>query len=272
MSGDDAARVEKEFGDKVVVQSMPSTSFVCVVFNSKNKPWDNLLVRQAASLAIDRAASLKVAQGGYGLLGGFSMPGPWSLPDEELEKISGYGKDFAANLARAKKLLAEAGFPNGFSTTILVRKHPIFEPVAVFMKDQWAQVGIEAKIDIREVASMNDAIAKKDFQVLATGNSFPANDPDVLGDYITSNGSQNQSFLSNKEVDDLFAKQSQTLDVAERKKLSNTMEKLALSDQGFFLLYWRNRYHGFSRLIHDIKIHPNMDNARRYQNVWLSKG
>ena len=272
MSGDDARRAEKEFGDKIIIQSMPSTSFVGIAYNTKNKPWDDIRVRQAASLAIDRAAALKVAYTGDGVLGGLTMPGPWSLPAAEIEKIPGYGKDMAANLVQAKKLLTEAGFPNGFTTTILVRKHQIFEPVAVFVKDQWTKIGIEAKLDVRETAALNEALNKRDFQVTATGNSYTANDPDVLGDYVTSGGSQNYTSLVNKEIDELYAKQSQTLDVAERKKLVNTIERLALSDQGIFLLYWRDRFHGFSRRIRDFKIHPNMDNVRRYQNVWLTKG
>lgn len=271
MSGDDARRAAKEFGDKVVIQSMPSTSFVCITINAKNKPWDDIRVRQAGCLAIDRAAALKVAQGGDGALAGLSMPGPWSLPAAELEKIPGYGKDVAANLTQAKKLLAEAGYPNGFSTTLVVRNNPIFTPVALFVKDQWAQVGIEAKVDVRETAAFNDTQNKREFQVSPTGASFTANDPDVWGDYITSTGSQNYTSLINKEVDELFAKQSQTLDVEERKKLANTIEQTALSNYGMFFLYLRDRFHGFSRKVHDMKIHPNMDNVRRYQNVWLSK-
>jgi len=271
MSGDYAAQAEEELGDKVVIQSIASTSFVAIKYNTRRKPWDDIRVRQAASLAIDRATALKVCYGGYGTLGALSMPGPWALPAAEVEKIPGYGTDVAANLARAKELMAEAGYPDGFSTTIITRKHVIFEPVAVFMKEQWAQLGIDATLDVRETAALNEALASGDFDVQAGGNSFTANDPDVWGDFVTSAGAQNYSGLTNTEVDELFAQQSQTLDVEERRKLANDLERAVLSDYGMFGLYWRNRFLGLSSRIHGMTIHPNMDNVRRFQNVWLSE-
>ncbi|MCW5852432.1 MAG: hypothetical protein KIT87_20325 [Anaerolineae bacterium] len=272
ITGADGRRAQQEFSDKVNIQNTASTSFVGMMYNSKQKPWDDVRVRQAASLAIDRNAALQTTLQGDGVLGGLMMPGPWALPAAELEKVAGYGPDSEADIAEAKKLLADAGFPNGFKTTLLVRNISPFQQAGVFVKDQWAKIGIDATLDVRESAAYLDAMAKRDFQATPYGASYQANDPDGgIGDFVTCAGSLNYTAVCSPELDDLYAKQSQTLRVDDRKKMVNQLELTALKNYGIFILYWRGRTLGLSRRVHDLMVHPNLDHNFRMQNVWLSK-
>ena len=265
------AGVYKTGGNVTVLENF-STSLIAAVFNTTSAPFDNPKVRLAASLAIDREAALKVAQNGQGVLGGANLPGSWALPTAELEKIPGYGRNVDANRAEAKKLLAEAGYPNGISIKLLVRKIALFEAVGVVLKDQWAKVGINATLDIQENASYFSSVAKRQFQADATGASYQIEDPDsIFGDYYSCKGNANAAGTCNPRLDALFDQQSGTLDVAERYKLVSELEKVALNEYGIFTMYWRNRYMGISNRLKGMTLHPNIDQNMRMEGVWLDR-
>ena len=88
------------------------------------KPFDDARVRRALSLALDRYEMVKTLGPLTGLdsIAGPMPPGtPWTLSPEELQGLPGFGKDHEANLREAKRLLAEAGYPNGFQTVLTNR-------------------------------------------------------------------------------------------------------------------------------------------------------
>ena len=116
--------------DEIDIVGTPSTSMIGVTYNTTLAPFDDPKVRQAASLAIDRQAALDILQRGEGVFGGPVVPGPWQLDAATLEAIPGYGKDAAANLERAKALMAEAGAGDGLKIRMLVRRIALFEPGA----------------------------------------------------------------------------------------------------------------------------------------------
>ncbi|MBI4596231.1 MAG: ABC transporter substrate-binding protein [Candidatus Tectomicrobia bacterium] len=273
MTGDEARQAEKEFGDKVAIQKGPLVIFFNLNFNGRRKPWDDLRVRQAVSLAIDRSEALKVVTMGDGDIGGLMPPsGIWALPPAELEKIPGYGKDTTANISAAKKLLAEAGYANGFATTLLTRKGSDFEPFSVFLKDQLGKIGIEAKLDVQETASAYDSLNKRNFDLAPWAQGTALDDPDAFfGEFYTCNAIRNYSGICSKEVDELFDKQSQTMDLEERKKLVHQMEKAALMNFSNVMIYHQWRFVGLSARARNYKIHSSLFNNQRLQDVWLAK-
>lgn len=257
-------------GGNVVVQEAPATSFIGAVFNTKVAPFDNIKLRKAMCLAIDRNAGLQITYNGQGELGGISVPGPWAMPKERLHKIEGYAADGKANIEEAKRLMAEAGHAKGLSFKMIVRKNPLFEPVGVFLKDQWAKIGINATIDIQENAAFADKMSKGDFNVAASGGSYSLIDPDtIFADYICGGGLNNSGICAT-QIDALYNKQSATMDLAERVKLTNEMEELIAREYGVYVMYWRKRFMGNNKNMHGMLIHPNVDQNMRLDGVWLS--
>ena len=122
LTGKDARSAEAEFPDTVKVYS--TTSYVGDPFtmNAARAPFDDIRVRKAIAYSVNHDEALKVLMDGDGVVGGLLIPGPWSISAEELAAIPGYGKDVEANRAEARRLLAEAGFPDGFETTLTARK------------------------------------------------------------------------------------------------------------------------------------------------------
>lgn len=256
--------------DQIEIVETPSTSMIGVTFNTTVAPFDNPVVREAACLAIDRAAGMEILQRGQGVFGGPIVPGPWTLPPATLEAIAGYGLDPAANLERAKALMAEAGLSEGLEVRMLVRRIALFEPVGVFLKDQWAKIGINVILDVQENATFFESQSKRAFQALVAGGSANTSDPDDVGAWYRCGSSQNFADLCNSGADAIFDQMSAESDPAKRKALANEWEAMTAEGRGTFIMYWRKRFMGLRRNVHGLIIHPNIDNNMKHQDVWLS--
>src|SRR5262249_29189863 len=116
--------IENQMGDKVTVAYPGQPAHWGVAFNVDKKPFDDERVRQAMSLALDRydmAKPLAPLTGLDTVSGPIPPKAPWALSAEELQALPGFGKNHEANLKKAKRLLAEAGYPDGFQTVLLNR-------------------------------------------------------------------------------------------------------------------------------------------------------
>jgi peptide/nickel transport system substrate-binding protein len=269
----DAEEARRQLGDRVVIQTVQSYSFDTLTLNARRKPWDDPRVRLAVSLAIDRNAAIQVLAQGDGVAGGF-MPagGQWALPPEEIARLPGYSPNKAQEIEQARRLLAEAGYPNGFKTTMLTRKGADYEPISVFLKDQLAKVGIDAALDVQESAAAYDRLNQREFDSVPWGHAIALDDPDaVYGEFYLCKSERNYSGICDPEVEALFERQSQTLDPNERKRLVGELEKKALVTQTKIILLWR-----LDRTIHwstvrNYRRHPSLYNNQRMQDVWLAE-
>ncbi|MBW8699757.1 Glutathione-binding protein GsiB [Streptomyces sp. MBT84] len=117
-----------------------STTKLLLAFNDKAKPFTDAKVRQAVSAAIDDKKLLESVWGGYGKLIGSMVPptDPWY---EDLTKVNAYDP------ARAKQLLAEAGYAKGFAFTLDTPNYDPHPTAATFIKSQLAKVGITVTIN-----------------------------------------------------------------------------------------------------------------------------
>ncbi|MGW4031579.1 ABC transporter substrate-binding protein [Streptomyces sp. NPDC004838] len=117
-----------------------STTKLLLAFNDKAKPFTDVKVRQAVSAAIDDEKLLESVWGGHGKLIGSMVPptDPWY---EDLTAIDTY------DTGRAKKLLAEAGYPDGFRFTLDTPNYDPHPTAATFIKSQLAKVGITVDIN-----------------------------------------------------------------------------------------------------------------------------
>ena len=122
----------------------------------QKSPWQDRRVRLAANLAIDRQMGTEVLPQitilrGYGTM---LPPGsPYALKPEETSQLPGLGGDIEAARAEARQLLEEAGVPN-LSFTLLNRslRHP-WEPLGIFLIDQWRQIGVQVTMEAADTAA-----------------------------------------------------------------------------------------------------------------------
>ena len=156
-------------GSKITVQESPWDCLSLVAINHERKPFDDKRVRRALTLALDRwEASKSLSRIAVVKdVAGIQVPGtPWATPPQELEKLAGYGRDIAKSRAEARRLLREAGVPEGFAFTFKNRgiPHP-YEPVGIWLIDQWRQIGLNVKQEILEASAYHPMLKRGDFEV-----------------------------------------------------------------------------------------------------------
>ncbi|MBS0243392.1 MAG: ABC transporter substrate-binding protein, partial [Proteobacteria bacterium] len=156
----------KALGDKVSVVEGPWITNIQLYVNAERKPFDDVRVRQALTLAIDRWGGSE-SMGKISLIKGVSgtfRPGAsWSLPKEELQKLPGFWPDIEKSRAEARRLLAEAG-QSHLKLKLLNRAvgQP-FQPAGIYVVDQWRRIGIDAEHQEIETKSYFAALESGNF-------------------------------------------------------------------------------------------------------------
>ena len=204
------------------------------LYNSR-APFNDVRVRQAVNLALDRQEILRSK--GTPRVGavvfGWTLPGSyWALPAEELAKIPGYGSDKAADRAQAKKLLADAGYPNGLNIKTFSRNQQSSIDTVILYGAQLKTIGINVDLQPVDVSVVNDRQRAHDFDLLIQrANAGTTEDPDTFfNQFYLCNAPRNYQVFCNPKFEDLNARQSQTLDPEARRKIVWEIEKYVLGE------------------------------------------
>jgi peptide/nickel transport system substrate-binding protein len=269
--------IKKQLGDKITVQEAPTPGWWAITFNLKVKPFDDVRVRKALALAIDRYTMGKVLFQLTGLknVGGLVRPGTeWAMSPEELEKLPGFGRDMEKNRAEAKKLLAEAGFPNGMKFVLSNRNVKLpYQDFAVYCIQEWRKIGVEAQNRPLETASwFSTGRDTRNFEVIVDPHVDFMDEPDLtLVDFISSSPATNWSQVADPQLDDLYSRQSRTLDKAERKKLVNQFEKIVF-EKAYLAhgLWWVREIVHWTK-VKNWKAAPSHYSNQKLQDVWLAE-
>jgi peptide/nickel transport system substrate-binding protein len=272
----DAEAIKRQLGDKVTVQHTPVTGQWGVAVNNTVKPFSDVRVRKALTLGIDRYTMSKVLFPLTGLknVGGLLRPdSEWGMAPSELEALPGFGKDIDKSRAEAKRLLADAGYPNGLKVVLKNRNVKLpYQDFAVFLIQEWRKLGIEAENRPLETAAwFNDGQNTGNFELIVAPTVEFMDDPDqFLGRYATGS-TQNWGRFSDPRIDDLFSRQARSVDPGERKKLINDIEKIVLENAYYMPGLWWTR-----NVVHWAKVKnyvapPNHYTNQKLQDVWLSE-
>ncbi|HHW7568568.1 TPA: ABC transporter substrate-binding protein [Mannheimia haemolytica] len=216
-----ATDIEKMKNDpKINLLSQPGLNIAYVAFNTEKAPFDNVKVRQALNLAVDKKAIIDVVYQGNG----FAAKNP--LPPT----IWGYNDSLADsehNVEKAKQLLAEAGFPNGFETDLWVQpvvraSNPNPRRMSEIIQADWAKIGVKANLVTYEWGDYIKRTRAGELTAGTYGWSGDNGDPDNFLSPLfgTPNiGNSNYARFTNPELDALLEKALASSDKAERTKL-----------------------------------------------------
>jgi peptide/nickel transport system substrate-binding protein len=272
----EAEAIKKQLGDKVVVQHTPMVGQFGIAINNTIKPFTDVRVRKALTLGLDRHTAGKVLFPLTGLkhVGGLMRPGTeWAMPPAELEKLPGFSRDAEKSRAEARKLLAAAGYPNGFKVVLKNRNVKLpYQDWAVFVIQEWRKIGIEAENRPLETAAfIADGRDNGNFELIVSATVEYIDDPDVFLRRYTTGDPGNLGRYSDPLLDDLFARQTRTLEPAERKKLLVELQKRVL-EQAYYMpgLWWtRNVVHWAK--VKNYVAPPSHYTNQKLQDVWLAE-
>jgi len=270
--------VVKTLGNKAVVQETPWACNLLVVFNNEKKPFSDPRVRRALSLAIDRnEASKALSQiSVMKYIGGIYRPGSeFATPPAELAKLPGFGKDINSARNEARRLLKEAGVPEGYSFVLKNRnvREP-YEITGVFVIDQWRKVGLNVTHTPQEGGAYFNDFRQGNYDAGIDFTCEFMDEPDLyLVKYLSSDKSPiNYSRYKDPEIDELYDRQSRMLDIKDRLPLLRKIEKRALVDQAYqFPVLWWQRIVPHSSRLKGWKIGPSHYVNQDLRDVWLAQ-
>lgn len=225
------------------VLQTPSSSLAYLGFNTEKEPFNDPLVRQAISYAIDRQAIIS------GIYDDFAIPANGPLAPG----IFGYTEDIDAvefDMDRARELIEEAGMTDGFTTSIWTNDNPQRQSIAVLVQEALAELNIEVDINVMEFGAYLDQTAAGEHDMFILGWSNPTGDADY-GMYALFHSSQkgnpgNRSFYENEEVDTLLDEGRREADPERREEIYAEVAQLLTDDAPMAFLVHTEYLNGVS--------------------------
>jgi peptide/nickel transport system substrate-binding protein len=240
----------------------------CAYFyiNTSREPWNDLRVRQAVNLAIDRAEIIEKAVGGAGAPTGPIPPGygDYAIPEASLP--------WEYNVDKAKQLLADAGYPDGFKTELKCSpQYPEMVSSSVVFAEQMKKLNIDVEIVQMEWAQLVKETKDPlwDFD-LRTGAFTWRHDPSQYLVYFRTDGSALNPGYSNPKVDELYDASIATADIAKRLPIYRELQEELMEDLPMFWLYGRVNFEAIRDYVKGY-IQLFSGNRTFFKSTWVEK-
>lgn len=235
-------------GNEDLVLDNTDGPFMYLLFNNTKGPVANPKVRDAIGYAIKREDVMAAAFFGHGrpLYG---MPVPSSSPffNEELANHWSYDP------AKAKALLAEAGYGDGFSATLLsTAQYGMHTDTASVCQQHLKAVGINVKLNLPDWATRVDLGNKGQYDIAVMGSAATFNDPSALGDFVDGrlgNGYGRSFGFSDDKLNELTDRGASEIDPAKRKEIYDQWQKRALETVPLVGINWRAQGYGLQKSV-----------------------
>ena len=217
-----------EGNPKFKTSVIPTGNWRGLVMNTERAPFNDPKVRKAVRLAVDRQELVDVVMGGEAIV---SCDTPVAPADQYRLKMK-----CPQNISKAKKLLAEAGYPNGIEMAIHVStKEPTWPTIAEVIQQQVAKAGIKAEIVMTPSKSYwNETWMKKDV-AMTRWNERSADS--VLHEVYHSSAKWNESYYKSSDFDKNLASARAELNFNKRKKAYQNAQKTLWEESGTMIPY-----------------------------------
>lgn len=249
-------------GDFAKVFQKPSASLSYIGFNAEKEPFNDPKVRQAISMMVNKDEIIN------GVYEGFGIPAKGPLAPS----IFGYNDEaepLGYDVEAAKKLMEEAGYADGFSTTIWTNDNPQRVDMAIILQNSLKELNIDAKVEQMEFGAYLEKTANGEHDMFILGWSNATGDADY-GTYPLFHSEQkgdpgNRTFYENPEVDKLLEEGRRESDPEKRIEIYNKVQEHLIVDAPMVYIHHQEYLLGVSNKITGFDI----DEAGMYklQNV-----
>jgi peptide/nickel transport system substrate-binding protein len=265
-------------GEQITVQESPWNCGLVVAINHDKAPFHDPGVRRALSLALDRyrAADALSKAAIVREVAGVQVPGsPFATPPAELMKLAGYRRDSRESRSEARRLLAEAGVPDGFSFVLKNRDVPMpYQHIGTWLVDEWRQIGLKVRHEIQDSAQYFKDLRAGNFELSTDFQCGYVVDPDLDLYKFQSRGRSDANYgrYTDPVLDDLYLRQSRTVDREQRRRYIRAFEKRLLDDEAHYIytLQW-HRIVPHRSSVRGWTITPSHYLNNQLDTVWLAE-
>ncbi len=267
----------KELGDQIAVQESDWNCGNLLTYNHKRKPFDDVRVRRALSLAIDQwkgaPALSKIAI--VRTVAGIVFPGsPLAATKEELQQLAGFWPDIEKSRVEAKRLLKEAGAEN-LSFEMLNRDvDQPFKYIGTFVVDEWSKIGLKVTQKVVPTGPWFDGMRTGNFDVTMEANCQSVVNPVLdVGKYLPHTVfTENYGGYEDPAEIELYQKMLREADPAKQRLLMREFEKYVIDTQAHELplTFWY-RIVPYRSYVKGWKISPSHFVNQDLATIWLDK-
>lgn len=250
-----------EANDKLEVLQEPSAVWYYLCMNNEKEPFNDVKVRQAIAKCIDKQAIVDVVADGN------AEPTNSFIP----KGVIGYREGFDPlpyNVDEAKQMLADAGFPDGFTSTIITPESR--KDHAQLIQADLKKIGIDATIEVLEAGAFWTEVEAGNYDMSVAGWSYVSMDPDV-GFYSLFQSEEiisgNYVRYNNPTVDQLLEDGRQESDAAKRTQIYEDLEDITMTEVPYVPLYWKNANVAYNKDLKGVAI-PMIDMYYFYGYSW----
>lgn len=223
--------------DGLTLHAGDAAAFMTMMYHTEKPPFDDPAVRYALGFAYDRDSMIEIVFFGEGspITGGLVPPGLWGHADD-LDGTFTYDPD------KAKQMLADAGYPDGFECTLLsTSQYGMHQGTAEIAQQNLRDIGITCELELFDWPTVVEKYATGDFHFRVHGLGTGTSDPDTTLAQYFETGSPGASSIafSNEEVDSLLAEARATIEQDARKALYDEVQKLIIDLAPFSFLTYR---------------------------------
>jgi len=238
-------RVAGQPGVQIVAHPAASFGSWELELNTTRAPLDDRRVRHALLHAIDRDAIFDAFVGDTGVGVAHSIVRPSNLGHLSADQLPSYGFD----LELARSLLAEAGYADGFTISVLALPQQLMLDILTNVQATWAEIGVTLEIDVNERARWQQRLNEGDYDIKA-GDTTRAETDQLLAQYHSGNtpasGGNNYSFFADPRVDELIALQRAEADTGVRAELVGEIQRIVMDELPVLPVYYSRHVTGIS--------------------------
>jgi len=252
-----------EGDDTLAVYGDQNTNIRYMGVNVTREPFNILEVRQAIAMVIDRAPIIESAVFGGGVPTNTIFPPTfWAGIESEIP---------APDIEGAKALLAEAGFPDGFTTVLHSwAQYPFLSNAAIVIQEQLRAIGIEADTDFQENAIYLENYFAGNFDLSVTGTSAYIDPNDVVESNFHTNRTNVGTGYTNPDVDALIEEGIASTDQAARAEIYAQIEEILLQDLPWINLFIAAQYEAAKTFVKGY-VHIATGTNKSIRSVWLDQ-
>lgn len=254
---------------KLKVLSDKEMLFMDLHLNNKRPPLDNPKVREALAWAIDRQAVVNSVFFGRGqVIGGVVYPPSWPGYSPELAQTYSY------NPEKAKKLLAEAGYPNGFKMSVLSTfQYGMHKVTGEIVQANFKDIGIDCDLELVDWATdiKRQNASEFDAQVMGTMPTYKTGG--FLTRFVHSGGVYAKACqFGDPKIDELLNKAAFEMDEGKRAQLYIDAQKRVLELNPMLFICWREQAEGAQAYVKGYEHIPGIfDSSNTFDVTWLDK-